>query len=104
MPSFYPAVELRACVEDAIVVILVMHWSRDAVAEHAFCERWERIHGVVAQEGGCGGGIAFGPVVALRCSELVELVLGWNSGQKSEGNAQYLSCDRNDDSPPAMAP
>jgi len=52
MPSFDSAAKLGACVEDAVVVLLVVNGASDAVSEHAFGKTWERVDGVVAQEGG----------------------------------------------------
>ncbi len=39
MPSLNPAPELLAGVIDTIVVFLIVDWSRQAVAKHAFCKR-----------------------------------------------------------------
>ncbi len=52
MPSFNSTAKLGACVEDAVVVLLVVDGSRDAVPEHAFGKTGKRVHGVIAQEGG----------------------------------------------------
>lgn len=52
MPSFDPTAKLGTCVEDAVVVFLVVNGPRDAVSEHAFGKAGERVDGIVAQEGG----------------------------------------------------
>jgi hypothetical protein len=75
MPPLDPAAELGASVEDAIVVVLVMYRSCDAVAEHAICKMRQLIHGIFSQEGCRRGRITFDAVVTLGGSELVELVL-----------------------------
>lgn len=54
MPPFDTTVELRACVEDAVVVVLIMHRSGDAIPKHALSQRRKRVDRVLAQE--CGGG------------------------------------------------
>lgn len=59
MPTLNSAVELLTGFVYAIVVILIVDWPRQTIAEHAFGERRESINGVVLQEF-CGGGrIAF---------------------------------------------
>lgn len=52
MPPFNSTAELGACVEDAVVVFLVVDGSRDAISEHAFGKTWKRVYGVLAQEDG----------------------------------------------------
>jgi hypothetical protein len=41
MPSFDSTAKLGACIEDAVVVLLVVDGPRDAVSEHAFGETWK---------------------------------------------------------------
>lgn len=43
MPAFDPTTEFFAGVVDAIVVFLIVNWPCQAVAKHAFCERWKRV-------------------------------------------------------------
>lgn len=74
MPTFYTASKLRASVEYAIIVLLVMHRPCQAISKHAFSEERKRIGGIVSQKRGGGGGIPFGAVMALRRSKLVKLV------------------------------
>lgn len=76
MPSFYIAPELFTRIEYTIVVILVMDRSSQAVAEHAFSERWKGIDGVLFEEGSGRGRITFrSRDIRIRwCSELVEFV------------------------------
>lgn len=50
MPAFDSAIELRASVEDAVVVFLVMDGSRDAVAKHTLRQARQRIDRIFAQE------------------------------------------------------
>jgi hypothetical protein len=75
MPSFNTTVELRACVEDTVVVILVVDRSRYAVSEHALCQARERIDWVVPEKRGSARCVPLRSIVGLRCAELVELVL-----------------------------
>lgn len=77
MPALNAAVELRACIEYAIVVFLVVDWARDAVSEHAFCQAGQGVDWVLAQESCCARSVLLCSVVALRCAELVEFVLGY---------------------------
>lgn len=78
MPAFNVASELPAGVEYTIVVVLVVGGSCQAVTEHAFRKRWQRINRVLFQEGGSGRGVALiGRLIGVaRSSELVEFVLG----------------------------
>lgn len=50
MPAFNPTFEFLAGVIDAVVVLLVVDWPRQAVAKHAFCERWKRVVRVLLEE------------------------------------------------------
>lgn len=77
MPSLNTTIELFASIEDAVEVFLVMHRSRYAIAKHAFRQTGQRIYGVIAQESGGTGRVPLRPIMALRCSKLVELVLGY---------------------------
>lgn len=59
MPSFYVAPKLFTRIEYAVVIVLVVDWSSQAVAEHAFSERWKGIDRVFVEEGSGRGRIAF---------------------------------------------
>ncbi len=50
MPSLYSAIELRAGIEYAVVILLVMNRPRDAVPKHAFGQAGQGIDGVIAQK------------------------------------------------------
>jgi hypothetical protein len=58
MPALDVTAELGACVEDAVVPVLVVNRSCERVAEHALLERWKAVHWVIAQELGCSRGVA----------------------------------------------
>lgn len=60
MPSFYSAVELLARVVDTVVVLLVVDWSCETVAEHTLRKRREGIDWIFIEESGGGGGVALG--------------------------------------------
>ena len=60
MPSFDATIELFARVIDAVVVVLVVDWSGEAVAEHALRQGWKGIDWVLVQESGRGGRVALG--------------------------------------------
>ena len=77
VPGLNVRFEFLACVENAVVVVFVLHGARQGIAEHAFGEGGQGVDWVGAQEGRGGG------VVALVCvaefwvwgrAELVELV------------------------------
>jgi hypothetical protein len=116
MPALYSAVEIHARVEDAVVVVHIVDGSRDTVAEHAFCQARERVYGVVAEEGGRGGAVAFtgGTIFCLRGAELVEFVFRYTvSGRLAgvlEGGVNPAECSdggevgEKSELPPAMAP
>lgn len=70
MPALYATIELYACVEYAVVVILILHRSRETVSEHSFSEGREGIDWVVSEEGSCRS--------VLGCAELVELVFRYS--------------------------
>jgi len=50
VPSLEVAVEFLACIEDAVVVVLVMDRPCDAIAKHAFRQRWKSLDWVVLEE------------------------------------------------------
>ena len=50
MPTLNPAIEFLACVVYSVVVILIMDWSCQAVAKHAFREWRQCIHGIMLKE------------------------------------------------------
>ena len=58
MPSFYITLELFARIEYAIIVILVVDRSSQAVAEHSLSERRKGTDGVLVKEGSSRGRIA----------------------------------------------
>lgn len=58
VPAFDVAAEFGARVEHAVVPVLVVDGAGQRVAEHAFFERGEAVHGVVAEVCRGGGGIA----------------------------------------------
>lgn len=87
MPSLEIASELFACVEDTVVILLVMNWPRQAVPKHAFCQRRKSLDRVVLQKRSSVGGIAFGVVVAARCAELVELVFRWTKSVQTQAES-----------------
>jgi hypothetical protein len=90
VPTLDAAVELGACVEDAVVVLLIVYWSRDAVPEHAFCETWKRAHGVVSQERRSTRRVLLRSIVALGCAKLVKLVLGYTISNQL--HTEYSNC------------
>lgn len=76
MPSFYSTVELLTGVVDAVIVILVVHRSRQAIAKHTLRQWGEGIDRILLEEA-CGrGGIAFGCryIWVTKGSELIEFV------------------------------
>jgi hypothetical protein len=75
VPSLNLAVELLACVEYAVVVILIVYGASKTVSEHALRQRRQRFDRVLLQKGGRCGGIPFGCWIVAWCAELVKLVL-----------------------------
>ena len=79
VPTFDTTSELLTSIVYSVVIVLVMNWSRQAVAEHAFCERRKRIDGVLFEEPCSGGAVSLG-LWDIRIgwgSELEEFVLGY---------------------------
>lgn len=60
MPSFDATIELFARVIDSVVVVLIVDWSGEAVAEHTLRQRWKGIDWILIQESGRGGRVALG--------------------------------------------
>ena len=88
MPAFNPTSKFLAGVVDAIVVFLIVNWPRQAVAKHAFCERWKCAVGVLLEEF-CGRGrIAFCWVYCVvdRRPKLEELVLSCCASRSAESS------------------
>lgn len=47
MPTLNPAIEFLTCIIYAIVVLLVVDWPSQAIAEHAFREWRQSVDGIV---------------------------------------------------------
>lgn len=48
MPTFNGTIKSLTCLEDAIVIVLIVNWSSYAVAKHTFgnwCKRVDRVLG-----------------------------------------------------------
>lgn len=86
VPAFDPAPELLAGVVDSIVVFLIVDWPRQAIAKHAFRERWEGVVRVLLEEFCRGGRVAFFWVYRFvdRRSKLEELVFSCSTGRSAE--------------------
>ena len=79
VPTFDTTSELLTSIVYSVVIVLVMDWSRQAVAEHAFCERRKGVDGVLFEKPCSGGAVSLG-LWDTRIgwgSELKELVLGY---------------------------
>lgn len=75
VPSLNLAVELLACVEYAVVVILIVYGTSKTVSKHTLRQRRQRFDRVLLEKGGGCGGIPFGCGVVAWCAELIELIL-----------------------------
>ena len=79
VPTFDTTSELLAGIVYSVVIVLVMHWSCQAVAEHAFCERRKGVDGVLFKKSCSGGAVSLGrwDIRIGWGSELEEFVLGY---------------------------
>ena len=79
MPSFDATFEHSARVIDSVVVVLIVDWSCEAVAEHTLGQWWKGVDWVLVQESGRGGRVALGSwhVRIGRDTKLVELIFSW---------------------------
>lgn len=75
MPSLQRTVELVACVEDTIVILLIMDGTGNAIPEHPLCQRRQRLNRVLLEKSGRRR--------TPRGPELVELILGCGESAKS---------------------
>ena len=88
MPALNPTPEFLAGVVDAIIVFLIVHWPRQAVAKHSFCQRWKRVVGFFLEEFCYRGRFAFRWVcrVVDRHPELEEFVLDCFESRSAESS------------------
>lgn len=86
VPAFDTTSELLTSIIYSVVIVLVMNWSCQAVAEHAFCERTKQVDGVLFKESRSGGAVSLG-LWDIRIgwgSELEEFVLGYGAPQSAK--------------------
>lgn len=82
VPSLNLAVELLACVEYAVVVLLIMYRASKTIPKHTLRQRRQRFNRVLLEKGGGRGGIPLGCGVVAWCAKLIELILRWKSISK----------------------
>lgn len=76
MPSFNSAPELVACVEYAIIPVLILNRPSDAVSCHALCQMGKMMGRIVEKKLRGGGRVAFRAIRVLRGLEVEEFELG----------------------------
>lgn len=76
MPSLDVAAELLTVIKDAVVIVLIMEWSRNRVSKHALRQGGQRVDGVILEEGRSMRGRALRGGMLSWSAELVEFILG----------------------------